>query len=180
MEFCSCARGRQWCGIIHYYWCTSSIKPKLLCSRAGYVSWGLSLWSVFFYNGGQSNDKRMLIHHHYCPRLFNSANVWLFVHISQLWRPIIAKYVFVWRIIKRLLRLELFLYNDLRNLWIFYWTVYVHVRLPPIINIELMFLLYCLKKVLLRCALFLSNEHTYLLYFTVPPLRWGNRKLYCD
>ena len=47
MEFCSCASGRQWCGIIHYYWWTASIKPRLLFSRAGYASWGLSLSSVF-------------------------------------------------------------------------------------------------------------------------------------
>jgi len=31
MEFRSCARGRQWCCIIHYYWWTASIKPRLLC-----------------------------------------------------------------------------------------------------------------------------------------------------
>jgi len=43
MEFCSCARGREWCGIIHYYWWTASIKPRLLFSRAGYASWGLFL-----------------------------------------------------------------------------------------------------------------------------------------
>ena len=46
MEFRSCARGRQWCGIIHYYWWTASIKPRLLFSRAGHASWGLSLSSV--------------------------------------------------------------------------------------------------------------------------------------
>jgi len=46
IEFCSCARGRQWCGIIHYHWWTASIKPRLLFSRAGYASWGLSLSSV--------------------------------------------------------------------------------------------------------------------------------------
>jgi len=34
MEFRSCARGRQWCGIIHYLWWTASIKPRLLFSRA--------------------------------------------------------------------------------------------------------------------------------------------------
>jgi len=38
--------GRQWCGIIHYHWWTASIKPRLLFSRAGYASWGLSLSSV--------------------------------------------------------------------------------------------------------------------------------------
>ena len=42
-------RPRQWCGIIHYYWWTASIKPRLLFSRAGYASWGLSL-SSFSYN----------------------------------------------------------------------------------------------------------------------------------
>jgi len=36
MEFRSCARGRQWVGIIHCYWWTAS----------GYASWGLSLSSV--------------------------------------------------------------------------------------------------------------------------------------
>jgi len=46
MEFCWCARGRQWCGIVHYHWWTASIKPRLLFSRAGYASWGLSLSSV--------------------------------------------------------------------------------------------------------------------------------------
>ena len=48
MEFRSYAKGRQWCGIIHYYWWTASIKPRLLFSIAGYASWGLSLSSVFF------------------------------------------------------------------------------------------------------------------------------------
>ena len=37
---------RQWCGIIHYHWWTASIKPRLLFSRAGYASRGLSLSSV--------------------------------------------------------------------------------------------------------------------------------------
>jgi len=46
MEFRSCARGRQRCSIIHYYWWTASIKPRLLFSRAGYAFWGLSLSSV--------------------------------------------------------------------------------------------------------------------------------------
>ena len=46
MVFRSCARGRQWCGIIHYYWWTASIKPRLLFSRVGYASWGISLSSV--------------------------------------------------------------------------------------------------------------------------------------
>jgi len=40
------ALGSQWCGIIHYYWWTASIKPRLLFSRAGYASWGCSLSSV--------------------------------------------------------------------------------------------------------------------------------------
>jgi len=42
MEFRSCARGRQWCGIFHYHWWTASIKPRLLFSHSGLVSWGLS------------------------------------------------------------------------------------------------------------------------------------------
>jgi len=46
IEFRSCATGRQWCGIIHYYWLTASIKPRLLFSCANYASWGLSLSSV--------------------------------------------------------------------------------------------------------------------------------------
>ena len=41
MEFRSCARGRQWCGIFHYHWWTASIKPKLPFSHSGLVSWGL-------------------------------------------------------------------------------------------------------------------------------------------
>jgi len=41
MEFRSCARGRQWCGIFHYRWWTASIKPRLLFSHSGIVSWGL-------------------------------------------------------------------------------------------------------------------------------------------
>jgi len=41
MEFRSCARGRQWCGIFHYHWWTASIKPRLLYSYSGLVSWGL-------------------------------------------------------------------------------------------------------------------------------------------
>jgi len=32
IEFRSCARGRQWCGIFHYYWWTVSIKSRLLFS----------------------------------------------------------------------------------------------------------------------------------------------------
>jgi len=48
IEYCSCARGRQWCGIIHYYWWTASIKTRLLFSRAGYASWGLSLSPVYY------------------------------------------------------------------------------------------------------------------------------------
>jgi len=34
-------RGRQWCGIFHYHWWTASIKPRLLFSHSGLVSWGL-------------------------------------------------------------------------------------------------------------------------------------------
>jgi len=49
MEFHSCARGRQRCGIIHYYRWTTSIKPRLLFSHAGYASWGFSLSSVQLY-----------------------------------------------------------------------------------------------------------------------------------
>ena len=30
IEFRSCAKGRQWCGIFHYHWWTASIKPRLL------------------------------------------------------------------------------------------------------------------------------------------------------
>ena len=40
MEFRSCVRGHQWCGIIHYYWWTASINSRLLFSRAGFASWG--------------------------------------------------------------------------------------------------------------------------------------------
>jgi len=35
--------------LIHYYWWTASIKPRLLFSHAGYASWGLSLSSVYYY-----------------------------------------------------------------------------------------------------------------------------------
>jgi len=41
IEFRLCARGRQWGGIIHFHWWTASIKPKLLFSHSGFVSWGL-------------------------------------------------------------------------------------------------------------------------------------------
>ena len=42
MEFRSCARGCQWCGIFHYHWWTASIKLRLLFSHSGLnVSWGL-------------------------------------------------------------------------------------------------------------------------------------------
>ena len=30
-----------WCGIFHYHWWTASIKPRLLFSHSGNVSWGL-------------------------------------------------------------------------------------------------------------------------------------------
>ena len=46
IEFRSCPRRRQRCGIFHYLWWTASIKPKLLFSHAGYASPGLSLFSV--------------------------------------------------------------------------------------------------------------------------------------
>jgi len=48
MEFRSCTRGRQWCGVMLNYWWTASIKPMLLFSRAGYAFWWLSLSSVYF------------------------------------------------------------------------------------------------------------------------------------
>jgi len=41
IEFRSCARGRPWCGIFHFHWWTASIKPRLLFSHSGLVSWGL-------------------------------------------------------------------------------------------------------------------------------------------
>jgi len=68
MEFCSCARGRQWCGIIHYHWWTASIKPRLLFSRAGYASWGLSLSSVLY-----------LMSFLCCRTFFSKWFVWLFL-----------------------------------------------------------------------------------------------------
>jgi len=49
------ALGGEWCGIIHYYWWTASIKPRLLFSRAGYASWGLSLSSVWYEKSGKSH-----------------------------------------------------------------------------------------------------------------------------
>ena len=62
MEYCSCARGRQWCGIIHYYWWTASIKPRLLFSRAGYASCGLSLSSVYYsYNSICSRTRQFKV-----------------------------------------------------------------------------------------------------------------------
>ena len=33
--------GRQWCGTFHYHWWTASIKPRLLFSHSGLVSWWL-------------------------------------------------------------------------------------------------------------------------------------------
>jgi len=45
MEFRSCARGRQWCSTLHYHWWTASIKPRLLFSHSGLVSWGLPFFS---------------------------------------------------------------------------------------------------------------------------------------
>ena len=57
MEFRLCARGCQWCGIIHYYWWTASIKPRLLFSRACYASWELFLSSVQF----SSKDYRVRV-----------------------------------------------------------------------------------------------------------------------
>ena len=55
MEFRSCARVRQWCGISHYHWWTASIKPRLLFSRAGYASWGLSFSSVYKRDNTEKN-----------------------------------------------------------------------------------------------------------------------------
>ena len=51
IEFCSCARVASvvWhTFVFHCHWWTSSVKPRLLLSHAGYASWGLSLlpaWS---------------------------------------------------------------------------------------------------------------------------------------
>jgi len=47
IAFRSCTRGRQWCGIFHYFWWTASIKQRLLFSlwRLS-ATWGLSLFSV--------------------------------------------------------------------------------------------------------------------------------------
>jgi len=44
------ARGRQWCGIFHYHWWTASIKPRLLFSHSGLVSWGLPFLQFNFTN----------------------------------------------------------------------------------------------------------------------------------
>jgi len=41
IEFRSCARGRQWCAIFYCHRWTASIKPRLLFSHSGLVSWGL-------------------------------------------------------------------------------------------------------------------------------------------
>ena len=57
MEFRSCARGRQWCGIIHYYWWTASIKPRLLFSRAGYAS----LSSVYYVKYSENSTSYYLL-----------------------------------------------------------------------------------------------------------------------
>jgi len=62
MELRSWARGRQWCGIIHYYWWTASIKPRLLFSRADYASWGLSLSSVFLHGSQPSHNDIHEVH----------------------------------------------------------------------------------------------------------------------
>jgi len=51
MEFRSCARGRQWCSTLHYHWWTASIKPKLLFSHSGLVSWGLPFLQFNTING---------------------------------------------------------------------------------------------------------------------------------
>jgi len=48
MEFRSCARGRQWCGIIHYYWWTASIQPRLLFSRASCFMGAFPFTSLIF------------------------------------------------------------------------------------------------------------------------------------
>ena len=61
MEFRSCARGRQWCGIFHYHWWTASIKPRLLFSHLGIVSWGLPflqfLWETTETDTGRVYDR---------------------------------------------------------------------------------------------------------------------------
>ena len=44
----SCARWRQWCGIIYYYWWMASIKLRLLFSRAE---------NVFFQDAQKSHEK---------------------------------------------------------------------------------------------------------------------------
>ena len=43
------SRGRQWSGIFHFYWWTTSIKPRLLFAHAGFASWGLLLLPGLFY-----------------------------------------------------------------------------------------------------------------------------------
>ena len=55
MEFRSCARGRQWCGIFHYHWWTASIKPRLLFSHSGLVSWGLPFLQSYILSAKQGS-----------------------------------------------------------------------------------------------------------------------------
>jgi len=81
MEFCSCARGRQCGGIIHYHWWTASIKPRLLFSRAGYASWGLSLLLVWYYllqllfSACVAAVKRLPVLHHCVVIIFWSSGI---------------------------------------------------------------------------------------------------------
>jgi len=68
MEFRSCARERQWLGIFHYHWWTASIKPRLLFSHSGLVSWGLPFL--------QFSINELVIHHDLCT-LFLTNLFWL-------------------------------------------------------------------------------------------------------
>ena len=50
VEFCSCARGCQWCGIFHYHWWTASIKPSLLFPLCRLCFLGTFLILIMSYN----------------------------------------------------------------------------------------------------------------------------------
>jgi len=49
IEFRSCARGRQWCGIFHYDWWTALIKRGFYFPHADYASWGLYQVLVYMF-----------------------------------------------------------------------------------------------------------------------------------
>ena len=73
--------------VSNYYWWTASIKPRLLFSRAGYASWGLSLSSVYdfiplVFSGFHDQSRKCLLNPMYRCKLF--VGIAYFIDLKRL------------------------------------------------------------------------------------------------